>query len=34
MPTSHPSKPMSKEDFKRLLWLIKLRSCEPMKIKE
>lgn len=31
MPTAYKMKPMSNEEFKFLLWLIKLRSCEPMK---
>lgn len=34
MPTSFPTKPMSKDEFKFLLWLIKLKNCEPMKIEE
>ena len=34
MPSSLRTEPMPWEDFKRLLWLIKLRNCEPMKIKE
>ncbi len=34
MPTTLNRLPMKEEEFIFLLWLIKLRSCEPMKFDE